>query len=339
MLKRARLLIVALIVTALFVGTAVYAQTGTGTFKGFPIVNIILNGKKLQGDVPAIMFEGRTLVPLRLVSEAFGVNLEWDGGTNTIKMAGEFSPAEMEKTKTELGITRAQLADANAKIQQAKSDVEGLKGQLARADQAKKDLEAKIAELEKKILDNQSEIEGLKKLTGGIWTTLTSSQIREAIKYGTARAATDQAALLAPWTVTNGKDSATLLTEFAWVSDRARKDAVLNRDTTEESARNLIAPFGSELLFQVEVYGDSIGFAEGFLGTLSQGDVILQPTRTENEKTASPSRYFPGSPAYKAINVYQFPHGQLDLNSPVTLKIVSPAGKESVFEFNLRVMR
>jgi hypothetical protein len=129
------------------------------------------------------------------------------------------------------------------------------------------------------------------------------------------------------------------MTEFAWIADRARKDAVLNRDTTEESARNLIAPFGSELLFQVEVYGDSIGFAEGFLATLIQGDVVLQPTRTENEKTASPSRYFPGAPAYKAINVYQFAHSQLDLNSPVRLKIVSPSGKESIFEFNLRIMR
>lgn len=338
-MKRTRLLIVVLIVIALSVGTAVYAQTSAGTFKGFPIVNIILNGQKLQGDVPAIMFEGRTLVPLRLVTEALGVSLEWDGSTNTIKMKGDFSPAELEKTRTELGITRAQLADANGKIQQANSEIENLKAQLAQADQAKKDLEAKIAESEKTIGDKQAEIDWLEKLTGGIWTTLTSSQIRQAIEYGIARTKEDQATLLAPWTVTSGKDSAILMTEFALVADQARKDAVRNRDTTEAAARDLIAPFGNELFFQVEVYGDSIGFAEGYLATLTQGDLVLQPSRIENEKSASPSRYYPGSPAYKAINVYQFPHAQIDLNSPVTLKVVSPAGKESVFEFDLRVMR
>lgn len=40
-------------------------------------------------DVPAMVQGGRTLVPLRAVSEAFGCDVQWDGDTSTVKIFSE----------------------------------------------------------------------------------------------------------------------------------------------------------------------------------------------------------------------------------------------------------
>ena len=48
-------------------------------------ISVFLNDEKLQTDVsPQITAEGRTLVPLRVIFEALGINLNWDDETKTI---------------------------------------------------------------------------------------------------------------------------------------------------------------------------------------------------------------------------------------------------------------
>ncbi len=44
----------------------------------------IKNGQNIALDVPAKIVSGRTLVPVRFVSDCFGVNVEWDGATQTV---------------------------------------------------------------------------------------------------------------------------------------------------------------------------------------------------------------------------------------------------------------
>ena len=45
---------------------------------------VVLNGSKLIFDVPPIIDDGRTLVPLRAIFEALGANITWDDTTKTI---------------------------------------------------------------------------------------------------------------------------------------------------------------------------------------------------------------------------------------------------------------
>lgn len=54
-----------------------------GYFSGYPIANVKVNGKTVAGDTPAINFNGRTMVPIRFVSEAMGAKVAWDGSTET----------------------------------------------------------------------------------------------------------------------------------------------------------------------------------------------------------------------------------------------------------------
>ena len=81
-----RLRIMALIAAiVLLVGTAAAADS---TFLGFQIVRIMLNGQEVETDVPAILVNGRTLLPVRRLAELTGMNIDrWDGETNTVYLS------------------------------------------------------------------------------------------------------------------------------------------------------------------------------------------------------------------------------------------------------------
>ncbi|MDI6893744.1 MAG: stalk domain-containing protein [Bacillota bacterium] len=55
------------------------AHAGAATYRGFPTVDLYVNGHPVGGDVPAIVLDDRTLVPLRAVAEALGQKVWWDG--------------------------------------------------------------------------------------------------------------------------------------------------------------------------------------------------------------------------------------------------------------------
>lgn len=81
-MNKSRLAIAALAMT--LVGTGVAAAAGVnGEYKGYPIVNVVVNGKAVQGDAPGILLDNTTLVPLRAVSESLGANVSWDPDTST----------------------------------------------------------------------------------------------------------------------------------------------------------------------------------------------------------------------------------------------------------------
>ena len=53
--------------------------------------NVLLkNGEEIQLDVPALIMNGRTLVPVRAISEAFGVYVEWDSETRTVLLTAAY---------------------------------------------------------------------------------------------------------------------------------------------------------------------------------------------------------------------------------------------------------
>jgi len=53
-------------------------SASAGYFEGFQIVNVKVNGKTVNGDVPAVILNGRTMVPAKFVSEALGADVAWD---------------------------------------------------------------------------------------------------------------------------------------------------------------------------------------------------------------------------------------------------------------------
>ena len=54
---------------------------------------IVANGRYLYADTPVrILDDGRTYLPIRLLSRALGVEVSWDAGTRSVRIDGSFSP-------------------------------------------------------------------------------------------------------------------------------------------------------------------------------------------------------------------------------------------------------
>lgn len=65
-----------------------------GTYKGNEIINLKANGRPIlvaKGDVPAINYQGRTMVPINLLKYA-GISYTWDQKTKTVDIVN--SPSE-----------------------------------------------------------------------------------------------------------------------------------------------------------------------------------------------------------------------------------------------------
>lgn len=53
---------------------------------------MVVNGKDVALDSPACLIDGRTLVPVRAISEAFGTTVEWNGKTSTVLLTNKINP-------------------------------------------------------------------------------------------------------------------------------------------------------------------------------------------------------------------------------------------------------
>lgn len=106
---------VACLVLTVFFSAISFASV-YGLFEGYPIVKVIVDGREIKGDVPAINFNGRTMVPVRFVAEALGAQVDWDSQNYTViinsgssseapPVAGTRIGKDLPKTFTEKGVS------------------------------------------------------------------------------------------------------------------------------------------------------------------------------------------------------------------------------------------
>lgn len=81
---RKKIAVVGVCVVLLLLFGAVGFASMHGLFEGYPVVKVVVNGQEIKGDVPAINFKGRTMVPVRFVSEALGADIAWDAENETV---------------------------------------------------------------------------------------------------------------------------------------------------------------------------------------------------------------------------------------------------------------
>ncbi|OPX89633.1 MAG: hypothetical protein A4E53_01448 [Pelotomaculum sp. PtaB.Bin104] len=71
-------------------------------------IKIILDGKEINSDVPPQIINSRTFVPIRVISEALGVDVKWDSETRSVILTSPenlpfFSVVSYNKVDTEYG--------------------------------------------------------------------------------------------------------------------------------------------------------------------------------------------------------------------------------------------
>jgi hypothetical protein len=85
------------LVLVLLVPVIVMAQAH-GEYKGYRIVKLVIDGKEITPDVPAIIMDGRTLVPVRIISETLGADVDWDPNTYTVTITSSQAKESQKET-------------------------------------------------------------------------------------------------------------------------------------------------------------------------------------------------------------------------------------------------
>src|SRR5665647_34482 len=84
-MKAKRLIILTLVFSMVF-GATVYADTLWGSYNGFPKAKVFVNDSEVifkDGEVPAIVIDGSTVLPIRKVAEKLQAIVEWKPETMT----------------------------------------------------------------------------------------------------------------------------------------------------------------------------------------------------------------------------------------------------------------
>lgn len=79
--------IILLALSLMLFATGVSASSLNGDYKGYSIINLKVDNYDTSPDVPAINFEGTTMVPVRFVSESLGSDVSWRDDTQTVYIA------------------------------------------------------------------------------------------------------------------------------------------------------------------------------------------------------------------------------------------------------------
>lgn len=123
--------IIALSLAGILLSSTAYAAVN-GTYKGYQIVNVNVDGKTIYGDVPAILLGDRTMVPIKFVSEAMGATVSWDQNTFTAHVTSKHNTnftldtkrTEFHQTSPEMDVYYPQFSGMeNTALQQKINDM------------------------------------------------------------------------------------------------------------------------------------------------------------------------------------------------------------------------
>jgi hypothetical protein len=113
-MKAKRLIILTLVFSLVF-GATVYADSLWGNYGGFPKAKVLVNDSELtfkDGEVPAFVIDGSTVLPIRKVAESLQAIVKWDKETMT---------ANIYKPNVHMFISEEVKIDKNKQVSSIKS--------------------------------------------------------------------------------------------------------------------------------------------------------------------------------------------------------------------------
>ncbi len=128
-MRRARLLAV-LLTLVLAVALPPGLAVGESLYRGFPTALLLVDNQFVLPDVPAINVDGRVLVPVRAIAEAFGAQVDYNAEARTVIISG--SPlhriasleAENQRLRALVAATGVQPANGPIVISQVSARVQ-----------------------------------------------------------------------------------------------------------------------------------------------------------------------------------------------------------------------
>lgn len=177
----------------------------------------------------------------------------------------------------------------------------------------------------------------------GVITNVTDTQLQDAILYGMASkdkkfedAFRGYIQEQTSWASGGLRNTAILVTEWqdtAWWSWWAAQNG--KTAPTVGQAKAALRPGYVRLVLWL--WGDTADFAHYIEAYLKQGNQIIKPVETQKNyaKTGTGYSQVPGIPSNYATNIYIFSTNGLDLSSTIDALVLSAAGQENRFTWNL----
>lgn len=119
-MKKRFAVLISVLLVIMFV-TFVYAEQNIIIKLTVGSKDATINDKPVTLDVPPVIQDGRTLVPLRFISEAFGAKVDWDDKTRSITI-----------TMPDIESLRSEIESLNSQIDSIKSSYEGRIAELSK---------------------------------------------------------------------------------------------------------------------------------------------------------------------------------------------------------------
>lgn len=157
--------IIVLLSLAIVLATAGIAQASMATKQLSAVyqnMKIYVNGKavSVQPDEEPFIYNGRTFVPIRVVTEALNQKVEWIGATKSVNITGTVStPADanlLTQKDQEIQSLKLQLTQKNTEIQNLNNTIASLKKDNGDLDDLESDLLSDYEELEDVKIDDIS---------------------------------------------------------------------------------------------------------------------------------------------------------------------------------------
>ncbi len=157
------------------------AWAGQLTYKGYNVVQVLVNGKALGGDVPAINVDGHVMMPVRAISEALGGKVDWDGATQSVLVDTASAAAATVNGKV------ISMADLNARLQEQSGQQmlnRMIEEELIRQEAAKLNLSVTDVELAAEIQRVRDQVGGAQQLAEALrQNNLTQAQFEQLTEF------------------------------------------------------------------------------------------------------------------------------------------------------------
>lgn len=122
---RSRVLLTAGLAVILVLAMSASAFAATGTTKKlsaiFKNIQVLVGGQALQMETEPFIVNGRTYVPLRVIGEALGVGVDWNGDTNVITVGSAASEDELYQKDIQIAQLQLQVQELQAQLDSASS--------------------------------------------------------------------------------------------------------------------------------------------------------------------------------------------------------------------------
>ena len=117
---RSRVFLTAGLAVLLVFAMSASAFAATGTTKKlsaiFKNIQVLVGGQALQMETEPFIVNGRTYVPLRVIGEALGATVDWNGDTNAITVGSSASEDELNQKDIQIAQLQVQVQDLQAQL-------------------------------------------------------------------------------------------------------------------------------------------------------------------------------------------------------------------------------